>query len=100
MNILKLEASRIAGTQIVLDAPPQAVSVGIRPEDIQLGGPYSLSVSHTEFTGADLMLHAQAGGQTIVVRAEGSHAARAQSQISLGWDASKLHWFDESGLRI
>lgn len=100
MNILKLDAGRIAGTEISLEAPVQAVSLGVRPEDIQLGGPYSLTVSHTEFTGADLMLHAQAGEQTIVVRAEGSHAARAQSQINLGWDASKLHWFDESGLRI
>ena len=100
MNILKLEAGCIAGTEILLDAPAQAVSVGIRPEDIQLGGPYSLSVSHTEFTGADLMLHALAGEQTIVVRAEGSHRARAQSQINLGWDASRLHWFDERGLRI
>ncbi len=100
MNILTLEAGRIAGTDIVLDAPRQAVCVGIRPEDIRLDGPYSMSVSHTEFTGADLMLHAQAGGQTIVVRAEGAHAARAQTQIHLGWDATKLHWFDESGLRI
>ena len=100
MNILKLEAGRIAGTDILLDAPPQAFCVGIRPEDIHLGGPCALSVSHTEFTGADLMVHARAGDQIIAMRAEGSYSAPAQSKIQLGWDASKLHWFDESGLRI
>jgi sn-glycerol 3-phosphate transport system ATP-binding protein len=100
MNILKVEAGKIIGTDIVLPAPPHAVNVGIRPEDIQLGGLYTLTVSHTEFTGADLMLHTRAGDQTIVVRVEGSHVARAKTQIQLGWDRSRLHWFDENGLRI
>ncbi len=100
MNILALEAGRIAGTDIFLDAPPHAVSVGIRPEDIKLGGMHRLSVSHSEFTGADLMLHARAGAQTIVVRAEGNHVVPPQSEIGLGWDAGRLHWFDEKGLRI
>ncbi len=100
MNILKLEAGRVAGTDIFLQAPPGAVSVGIRPEDVHLGGPYSLPVSSTEFTGADLMLHARAGLQTIVVRAQGSYVTNAKAQIQLGWDASSLHWFDVDGLRI
>ena len=100
MNILALEAGRIAGTDILLDAPPNAVSVGLRPEDIKLGGMYRLSVSHSEFTGADLMLHVRAGAQTIVVRAEGNHVVPPQSEIGLAWDACRLHWFDEKGLRI
>lgn len=100
MNILKLEAGCIAGTQIRLQAPPAAVSVGIRPEDIRLDGPHRLTVAHTEFTGADLMLHASAGEQRIVVRAEGKHVMDAQSQVQLGWDSSSLHWFDADGLRV
>ena len=100
MNILKVEAGKIVGTDIVLPAPPRAVNVGIRPEDIQLNGPHTLTVSHTEFTGADLMLHTRAGEQSIVVRAEGSRVTHPKSQIQLGWDSSRLHWFDENGLRI
>jgi ABC-type sugar transport system ATPase subunit len=57
-------------------------------------------VDHTEFTGADLMLHARAGDQVIVVRAEGKHAQQLQQDIQLGWDVSSLHWFDKDGLRI
>jgi len=100
MNILKLEAGRIAGTDIVLDPPQRAVSVGIRPEDVHLGGPHRLAVSHTEFTGADLLLHVQAGKQLIVARADGSQAVSANAMISLGWERSRLHWFDKNGLRI
>lgn len=100
MNILALEQGRIAGTDIFLDAPQAAVSVGIRPEDIKLGGPNSFKVSHSEFMGADLMLHVQAGEQSLVVRAEGGYLVAAQSQIQLGWDPSRLHWFDQNGLRI
>lgn len=100
MNILKLDGKRIAGTSIGLEAPAAAVSVGIRPEDIHLGGPYEMYVSHTEFTGADLLLHAKAGEQLLAVRAAGKHVLNEQSQVFLGWDTSNLHWFDANGLRI
>lgn len=100
MNILKLEDGCIAGTDIRLAPPSGAVFVGLRPEDIQLGGPHTFLMTHSEFTGADLMLHTRAGQQIFVVRAEGKQAVLAHSQISLGWDATRLHWFDEKGLRI
>jgi sn-glycerol 3-phosphate transport system ATP-binding protein len=100
MNILKLEASRIAGTEIVLDAPAGATCVGIRPEDIVLGGPYAMSVTHSEFTGADLLVHVRAGDQGLALRAQGKQLVHAHTQIGLGWDARNLHWFDQHGLRI
>ena len=100
MNILTLDASCIAGTQIVLEAPAGAVSVGLRPEDIILGGPHVMAVSHCEFTGADLLVHVRAGGQSIALRTQGKQAVQAHTQISLGWEARSLHWFDQKGLRI
>lgn len=100
MNILKLDGNRIAGTQIVLSPPVGAVSVGLRPEDIRLGGPHEMFVSHTEFTGADLLLHARAGEQLLAVRADGKHVLNDQSQVYLGWDPAHLHWFDAAGFRI
>lgn len=100
MNMLEVKDGKIAGTDIALQAPAGATHVGVRPEDVRLGGAHRLSVDHTEFTGADLMLHARAGDQVIVVRAEGKHAQQLQRDIQLGWDVSSLHWFDKDGLRI
>jgi len=100
MNILSLDAMRIAGTDITLEPPAGAVAVGIRPEDVFLGGPYVLPVSHSEFTGADLLVHVCAGDQCIALRVSGKQFVGAHSQISLGWDASNLHWFDRNGARV
>ncbi len=100
MNILKLEGARIAGTAIRLEPPAGASCVGIRPEDVVLDGPYLLPVSHSEFTGADLLVHVRAGDQTIVLRAQGKQVVNAHTQLALGWDARHLHWFDYKGLRI
>ena len=100
MNVLELEGSRIAGTDIVLQAPEGAVRVGIRPEDVRLGGTHRLPLLRTDFTGADLMLHVGVGSQVLVVRAEGKHAREVQGEILLGWEPSSLHWFDQSGCRI
>lgn len=100
MNILELEGPRIAGTDIVLHAPPGAHQVGLRPEDIHLGSGHRLPLLRTDFTGADLMLHVGIGSQQIVVRAEGKHARDVEGDIALSWEASNLHWFDKQGLRI
>lgn len=100
MNVLELEGSRIAGTDIVLEVPAGAARVGVRPEDVRMGGAYRLPLLRTDFTGADLMLHVALGTQILVVRAEGKHAREVQGDIALGWEPSSLHWFDQHGLRI
>ncbi len=100
MNVLEIKNSRIAGTEIVLQAPVGATRVGIRPEDVYLGGSHRLPLVGTDFTGADLMLHVDAGGQALVVRAQGKYGREVQGEIALGWESSNLHWFDESGCRI
>ncbi len=100
MNVLELEGSRIAGTHIELQAPSGATRVGIRPEDVHLGGDLHLPLLRTDFTGADLMLHVGVGQQSLVVRADGKYARDVQGEIALGWEASNLHWFDHDGHRI
>lgn len=100
MNVLELDGAYIAGTQILLQPPEGAVRVGIRPEDLRLGGGYKLPLIRTDFTGADLMLHVGVGDQILVVRAGGKHSREIQGEIALGWESSNLHWFDQSGQRI
>ena len=100
MNLLNIDHGRIAGTDIVLPAPPGAVSVGIRPEDIKLGGSITLRLIKKEYMGADVLLHADIGGQTIALRADGRHAITALDEISLSMSEHDMHWFDDRGKRI
>jgi sn-glycerol 3-phosphate transport system ATP-binding protein len=100
MNVLKLEQGCLAGTRIAVAAPEGAVHMGLRPEDVELGSGHRLVVEKTEFTGADLLLHARVGDQVLAVRAEGKHALGVQGEVQLSWNPSNLHWFDAQGLRI
>ena len=100
MNVLNIDHGRIAGTDMVLPAPAGAVSVGIRPEDIKLGGPVTLRLIKKEYMGADVLLHADIGGQTIALRADGRHAITALDEISLSMSEHDMHWFDDRGKRI
>ena len=100
MNILELEQGRIAGSSVAVTPPAGAVRLGLRPEDIVLGSGPSFVVEKTEFTGADLLLHARVGSQMLAVRAQGKHALAVQGEVQLSWNPSNLHWFDAQGLRI
>jgi len=100
MNILALEQGRIAGSSLEVVAPVGAVHMGLRPEDVVLGTGPSFTVEKTEFTGADLLLHARVGSQILAVRAQGKHALAVQGEVQLSWNPSNLHWFDEQGRRI
>lgn len=100
MNILRIDESHIAGTQIRLTAPPGAAFLGLRPEDIRLAGALTLPVAKSEFTGADLLVSARAGDQIICARAQGRCALDDLTTVQLGWDDSAEHWFDANGMRV
>ena len=100
MNILELEQGRIAGSSVAVTPPAGVVRLGLRPEDIVLGSGPSFVVEKTEFTGADLLLHARVGSQMLAVRAQGKHALAVQGEVQLSWNPLNLHWFDEHGRRI
>jgi sn-glycerol 3-phosphate transport system ATP-binding protein len=100
MNILELEQGCIAGSSVMVAPPAGAVRVGLRPEDIVLGAGPRFNVEKTEFTGADLLLHARVGAQFLAVRAQGKHAMAVQGEVQLSWNPANLHWFDEHGRRI
>ena len=100
MNILTLEQGCIAGSSLAVPAPEGAIRLGLRPEDVMLGNGPSFTVEKTEFTGADLLLHARVGSQILAVRAHGKQALAVQGEVQLSWNPSSLHWFDEHGRRI
>lgn len=100
MNVLPVEGGRIKGTEIEVSGPAGATSLGIRPEDIGFGGAFDATVTHTEFTGADLLVHMQVGSCQITARADGKAVIQPHAQVKLGWQPSSQHWFDAHGLRI
>ena len=93
-------AVRIAGSNVSVSAPAGAVRLGLRPEDVVLGTGSSFVVEKTEFTGADLLLHARVGSQILAVRAQGKHALAVHGEVQLSWNPLNLHWFDAHGRRI
>ncbi|HEX7073814.1 MAG TPA: ABC transporter ATP-binding protein [Hyphomicrobiaceae bacterium] len=106
MNILPY--SRIEdpdGWLARLNAPgrdPSTFALGVRPEAMRIedqGVP--ATVASVEYLGADSLIEARMGGESIIVRASGNKRARPGDVLRLAWDAGATHWFDlSSGIRI
>jgi sn-glycerol 3-phosphate transport system ATP-binding protein len=68
---------------------------GVRPEHIVLGkSGVSLNVEMVEALGADVLIHGDAGGQSMVIRAPAGVEIEPGQNIVAGFDASAMHWFD------
>ncbi|MGV4038835.1 ABC transporter ATP-binding protein [Citrobacter portucalensis] len=76
----------------------QAVTLGIRPEDIhpQVNNKNSVSakISVAELTGAEFMLYTIVGGHELVVRAGAVNDYHAGENITIHFDMAKCHFFD------
>ncbi|HJV84765.1 MAG TPA: sn-glycerol-3-phosphate import ATP-binding protein UgpC [Noviherbaspirillum sp.] len=69
--------------------------LGVRPEHLELGKPgISLQVEMVEALGADVLIHGTAGGQSVIIRAPSGIHAEAGQNLTAGFDASAMHWFD------
>lgn len=100
MNVLPVKGGYIEHTDIAVPSPPNTAWLGIRPEDVRLDGLLPTTVLNTEFTGADLLIHAQVGPHPLTARADGKSVILSNAQIHMGWQTDCLHWFDDQGMRI
>jgi len=100
MNVLPMNAGCLEGTDLEIAGPSGATALGIRPEDIAFDGDIEALVTHTEFTGADLLVHMQIGTHPITARADGKAVIKPHAKVKLGWQHASQHWFDNQGLRI
>jgi sn-glycerol 3-phosphate transport system ATP-binding protein len=99
MNLLQLDAGRIAGSDVV--AGVHAAQLGLRPENIQLGDEgIASTVQGSEYLGADLVLRCAIGSQSLLVRADGQTDIAPGQTIKLRWSPSDAHAFDGDGRRI
>ena len=108
MNLVALEDGRIRGSrETVLDGGHRGrLTLGIRPEHIRLvaeGGQKDGirgTVTSAEYHGADTVVTARVGEESLLVRAPGQVALASGSQVRLGWEPGALHLFDtENGMR-
>ena len=98
MNLLKLQDGRIAGSDV--PAGRAAHWLGMRPEDITLGGEVPATVRSVEYLGADLIAHCAIGSETLAVRASGQADLAAGREVRLAWPAAGAHHFDDGGRRL
>jgi sn-glycerol 3-phosphate transport system ATP-binding protein len=74
--------------------------LGVRPEHLIPGRPgLNLQVEMVEALGADVLIHADAGGQSVVIRAPAGIAVEAGQRMTAGFDAAAVHWFDAQTTR-
>jgi sn-glycerol 3-phosphate transport system ATP-binding protein len=102
MNLVAVEGGRIRGSQeIVLPGRGAGLTLGIRPEHIRLADDgISAIVTSAEYHGADTVVTARVGDESLLVRAPGQVALAAGSQVRLGWEPAAVHIFDSrNGLR-
>ena len=78
------------------------VALGIRPEHILTGDAAmdasfsgSAEIDIVEPMGSDTLVWINFGGQSVRVRTEGQSGLKSGDQLSIGFDASRLHLFDD-----
>ena len=98
MNLLKLQDGRIAGSDVPAGRP--AHWLGMRPEEITLGGDVPATVRSVEYLGADLIAHCAIGSEMLAVRAAGQADLAAGREVRLAWPAAGAHHFDDQGRRL
>jgi sn-glycerol 3-phosphate transport system ATP-binding protein len=82
----------------VLPGRGTGLTLGIRPEHIRLVDDGILAtVTSAEYHGADTVVTARVGEESLLVRAPGQVELAAGSQIRLGWEPGAVHIFDSQG---
>jgi sn-glycerol 3-phosphate transport system ATP-binding protein len=103
MNLVALEDGMIRGSgEKVLDGGRRGrLTLGIRPEHIRITNDgIAAIVTSAEYHGADTVVTARVGEESLLVRAPGQVALAQGSQVRLGWEPGALHLFDtENGMR-
>jgi sn-glycerol 3-phosphate transport system ATP-binding protein len=100
-NHFELDGAAVVALPPACRAPAgRACILGVRPEHLVLGKPgLEMDVELVEALGADLLVHARAGGQPLVIRAPAGTAVAAEQRVTAGFDAASVHWFDSETSR-
>jgi sn-glycerol 3-phosphate transport system ATP-binding protein len=108
MNLIALEdgarGAVVRGSQeTVLAGRGAGLTLGVRPEHARLvdTGGIAATIASTEYHGADTILAARVGAETLLVRTPGRVALEAGAAVRIDWAPEAMHLFDAStGRRV
>jgi ABC-type sugar transport system ATPase subunit len=104
MNFVPIEAGKTASGEVVVSANSEAVTLGVRPEDMVLAEGAALlrgTVSIVENLGELVMAYVDIGGEEpLIVKLAGTSTVKASDTIALCADPARLHLFDAEGRAI
>jgi multiple sugar transport system ATP-binding protein len=90
-----------ANAQSLMPYKGQSVTLGVRPEDLQVGASsnngelsFESVVEVVEPLGSEILLDTRAAGQHIVARVEPTVRTQPQEKISLTFLPDRIHFFD------
>jgi sn-glycerol 3-phosphate transport system ATP-binding protein len=106
MNLLEIASN--STTPAAISAPPNAATIGIRPENLRLAKTEQqadftaeVHVSAVELVGAESYVHGTLPNkQDIVFRVPGRSPISIDERLSIAADLEDLHFFDQEGCRI
>ena len=107
MNLLELangpDGAVIAGANgaSALSGPGAGLQLGIRPEDIELcdDGGIAAELVSADYLGADTIITARIGAQTLLVRVPGRVRIAGGERAALSWASGAVHLFDATSGR-
>ena len=107
MNLLGLvdgpDGAQIDGADgaSVLSGPGAGLQLGIRPEDIELRdqGDFYAELVAADYLGADTIVTARLGGQSLLVRVPGRVRIAQGERAALSWTPEAIHLFDATSGR-
>ncbi|MFZ5541706.1 MAG: ABC transporter ATP-binding protein [Pseudomonadota bacterium] len=101
MNLVALEdgpdGAVIRGAkEPVLVGRGAGLTLGVRPEHVRLidAGGVAAQVTNAEYHGADTIITARVGRESVLARAPGHLRLAAGAIVRLAWDPSSVHVFD------
>jgi len=101
MNIVALadgaQGAVIKGTQgrAICPGRGEGMLLGVRPEDIELvASGVAATLEAIEYLGADSILACKAGGEMLIVRAQGKVRLAPGTIVQLAWPREAVHIFD------
>ncbi|MFN2645561.1 MAG: ABC transporter ATP-binding protein [Burkholderiales bacterium] len=97
MNLVAVEQGMIRGSRerVLNGGAAGRVTLGIRPEHIRIANDgIAATVTNAEYHGADTVLAARVGEESLLVRTPGELALAPGSQVRLGWEPGAVHIFD------
>lgn len=74
---------------------PENVLIGIRPDQIKLGGPIEMMVSFTELLGSEKCVYGKIADNKIVAKLEGKHRVNTNEVMNIDFNKQSLYYFNK-----